>query len=192
MVAHEEMEEVAVIGAGQMGLGVAQVLATTGVRVIIFDVSEDVVDKAIGTIASGLDRLVSRDKMSEDDAAAAKSLIEGVASPDGDYSRLANCGLVIEAVPEVLELKERVLSAIAASARPDAIIASNTSSISMTKLATFVPAERRAAFAGLHFFNPVPVAVGETVILLHPPLPLVGVSIAMERERQQNDSLANG
>ena len=182
----------AVIGAGQMGLGVSQVLATTGVRVIIFDVSEDVVDKAIGTIASGLDRLVSRDKMSEDDAAAAKSLIEGVASPDGDYSRLANCGLVIEAVPEVLELKERVLSAIAASARPDAIIASNTSSISMTKLATFVPAERRAAFAGLHFFNPVPVAVGETVILLHPPVPLLGVSIWMVRERQQNESLANG
>ena len=150
------MEEVAVIGAGQMGLGVAQVLATSGVRVLLFDVSQEVVDQAVGTIASGLDRLASRNKMSEDDVAAAMGLIEGIASIDGDYSRLGGCDLVIEAVPEVESLKERVLSAVAASARPNALIASNTSSISMTKLASFIPAERRAAFAGLHFFNPVP------------------------------------
>ena len=150
------MEKVAVIGAGQMGLGVAQVLATSGVRVLLFDVSQEVVDQAVGTIASGLDRLASRNKMSEDDVAAAMGLIEGIASIDGDYSRLGGCDLVIEAVPEVESLKERVLSAVAASARPNALIASNTSSISMTKLASFIPAERRAAFAGLHFFNPVP------------------------------------
>jgi 3-hydroxybutyryl-CoA dehydrogenase len=151
------IELVAVIGAGQMGLGVAQVLACSGVSVLLFDVSVDVLDKGIASIEAGLARLASRKKMTEKAAADAIALIDSVVSADGDYSRLADADLVIEAVPELMPLKEKVLSAIVAHAGPRAIIASNTSSISMTALAAVVPAERRPTFAGLHFFNPVPV-----------------------------------
>jgi len=151
------MEEVAIIGAGQMGRGVAQVLAVNcGVRVLLFDVSEEALATSIGAIGTSLKRLVSKKKMTEGEANAAMARIQGVPS-SGDYSRLAGSDLVIEAVPEVLTLKEKVLSAVAKAAKPSCIIASNTSSISMTKLASLIPEDRRKAFAGLHFFNPVPV-----------------------------------
>lgn len=139
-----------------MGLGVAQVLATVGIRVVLFDVSEAALASAVGTIDKALGRMVDKGKMSGGEAADARARITTVAATT-DYSALANADLVIEAVPERIDLKRTVLGAIAASARPDAIIASNTSSISMTALAALVPPERRAAFAGLHFFNPVPV-----------------------------------
>jgi 3-hydroxyisobutyrate dehydrogenase-like beta-hydroxyacid dehydrogenase len=149
------IEQVAIVGSGQMGLGIAQICAQAGIAVTMVDVSADALDLAQASIAKSLDRLVQKETMSEADAAAVLGLIEGAVSEDGDYSALAGADLVIEAVPELPELKDTVLNGVAAAVKPDALIVSNTSSISMTKLAAFLPTERRAKFAGLHFFNPV-------------------------------------
>lgn len=150
------MEEAAVIGCGIMGAGIAQVMATAGIRVLLIDISAEFLTKATGGIKASLDRLVKKKSMSEEAAAEVLKRIEPVVATS-DYSCLANSDLVLEVVPEKLDLKEKVLKAVCAAAKPSAIIASNTSSISITKCAAFLPAERTARFAGLHFFNPVPV-----------------------------------
>ena len=146
--------QVAIVGSGQMGLGIAQVCAQAGISVTMVDVSGPALDQAQGAIAKALDRMVQKETLSEADASAALARIEGVVSDDGDYSALSDADLVLEAVPEIMDLKDTVLSGVAAAAKADALIVSNTSSISMTKLAACLPAERRAKFAGLHFFNP--------------------------------------
>eukprot|EP00929_Paragymnodinium_shiwhaense_P053097 TRINITY_DN26581_c0_g1_i1.p1 TRINITY_DN26581_c0_g1~~TRINITY_DN26581_c0_g1_i1.p1 ORF type:complete len:293 (+),score=98.71 TRINITY_DN26581_c0_g1_i1:79-957(+) len=149
------MQEVAVLGSGIMGGGIAQTMAVAGLRVLLFDVSEELLKKSLKDVETSLQRTVKKKTMTEADASAALGRITAVVG--NDYSKLANSDLVVEVVPERIELKEKVLGAVAAAAKASAIIASNTSSISITKLASFVPEARQAQFAGLHFFNPVPV-----------------------------------
>lgn len=149
------IREVAILGSGIMGGGIAQTVAATGCKVLLFDVAEDILTKSVKDVDASLQRLVKKKALSEADAKATLGRITPIAS--SDYSKLAQSDLIIEVVPERLELKNTVFKAVCAAAKPSAIIASNTSSISITKIAGALPKERQAGFAGFHFFNPVPV-----------------------------------
>jgi 3-hydroxybutyryl-CoA dehydrogenase len=134
-----------------MGSGVAQICASAGLGVILTDVNEAIVEKAIATIAKNLDRLVAKSKLSVADKEATLAHIERSTS----YDALAPADMIIEAAPENLEVKLTILKQIDRLIRPDAIVASNTSSLSITKLAATLSHPDR--FIGMHFFNPVPV-----------------------------------
>jgi 3-hydroxybutyryl-CoA dehydrogenase len=143
--------KVGVIGAGTMGNGIAQACAVSGVDVAMVDVNDAAVGRGLGAIAASLDRLVKKEKLSAGDKEAALRRVAG----GTDYQALASCDLVIEAATENLELKLRILRQVDAVARKDAVLASNTSSISITALAAVVSSPQR--FLGMHFFNPVPM-----------------------------------
>jgi 3-hydroxybutyryl-CoA dehydrogenase len=146
-----EIKTVGVLGGGTMGNGIAHVFARSGYDVVLRDLEQRFVDRAIETIGKNLDREVKKGKVSEAEKAAALgriSVVTGMAS-------LGAADLVIEAVPEQLELKIRVLKEAGAVLRPGAILASNTSSISITELAA--KTGRPEKFIGMHFMNPVPV-----------------------------------
>jgi 3-hydroxybutyryl-CoA dehydrogenase len=145
------LHTIAVIGAGTMGNGIAQVCAQAGIKVTLLDISEGALDKALATVAKNLDRQVAKDTLCEAQKNAALALIR----TSTDYSALRDVQLVIEAATENLDLKLRVLQQIAAQVSPECVIASNTSSLSITQLAASVSQPER--FIGLHFFNPVPV-----------------------------------
>ncbi|MFO1311162.1 MAG: 3-hydroxybutyryl-CoA dehydrogenase [Burkholderiales bacterium] len=140
-----------VIGAGTMGNGIAQACAVAGVPVVMLDVDQRAVDRGVAAIGSSLDRLVKKEKMSAADREAALGHVRATKS----YDDLAGCDLVIEAAPENLELKLRVLREAEKRLAAGGILASNTSSISITAMAAAV--SRPDAFVGLHFFNPVPM-----------------------------------
>lgn len=142
---------IGVIGAGTMGNGIAQVCAQAGFDVTLLDIAQGALDKALATIGKNLDRQVSKGTLSEDDKRAALDKIR----ISTDYSVLKDAQLVIEAATENLDLKLKVLQQIAAQVSAKCVIASNTSSLSITQLAASVSAPER--FIGLHFFNPVPV-----------------------------------
>jgi 3-hydroxybutyryl-CoA dehydrogenase len=142
---------IGIIGAGTMGSGIAQVAATAGLNVILIDVSEVAVDRGAATVARNLDRLVAKDKMS----AADKDAALGRITRSSAYDALRPADIVIEAATENFELKVKILKQIDPLVRPDAIVASNTSSVSITKLAAAISHPDR--FVGMHFFNPVPV-----------------------------------
>ncbi len=142
---------IGIIGAGTMGSGIAQVSATAGLNVILTDVSEAVVEKGVATVARNLDRLVAKEKMS----AAEKDAALGCITRATTYDALRPADIVIEAATENFEVKVNILKQIDALVRPDAIVASNTSSVSITKLASAISHPDR--FIGMHFFNPVPV-----------------------------------
>jgi len=146
-----QLDRVGVIGAGTMGNGIAQACATTGIDVTMVDVAQAAIDRGLGAIRGSLERLEKKEKITAEARAAAVSRIEGTT----DYGTLARCGIIVEAATENLELKLRILKQIDAIARPDAILASNTSSISITQLAAVVAHPER--FVGMHFFNPVPL-----------------------------------
>jgi 3-hydroxybutyryl-CoA dehydrogenase len=145
------IQRVGVIGAGTMGNGIAQACAVSGLDAVMLDVAEAAVQRGMTSIAGSLDRLVKKEKLALADRHAAMSRITGTSS----YDHLAGCDLIIEAATENVELKLRILREVDALARPDALLASNTSSISITTLAAVT--SRPAQFAGLHFFNPVPL-----------------------------------
>ena len=145
------IELIGVIGAGQMGSGIAQVAAQSGVRVVLRDVSTDVVDKALQSISRRLDRAVDKGKITADDRAASIGRIKGAT----DASELAECDAIIEAATENEELKKRIFSELDGIAKDGAILATNTSSISITRLAAATSRPER--FIGMHFMNPVPV-----------------------------------
>jgi 3-hydroxybutyryl-CoA dehydrogenase len=152
------IETLAVIGAGTMGSGIAQVAAVAGLSVVMIDVNEAALEKGIATLTSSLDRLVQKNKL---DSATRHAAIARVQSST-DYQRLAGVDIVIEAATENFDLKVRILRQIESAARTDSIIASNTSSISITALgATLVDPSR---FIGMHFFNPVPLMLLVEVI----------------------------
>jgi 3-hydroxybutyryl-CoA dehydrogenase len=134
-----------------MGNGVAQICAAAGLPVVMVDVSDAALGRGMDAIAASLDRLVKKDKLkgAERDAVLAR------VSPTIDYARLSDADLVIEAATENLEIKRRILGQAAKLLRPDAILATNTSSISITELAAAISQPER--FIGMHFFNPVPV-----------------------------------
>jgi 3-hydroxybutyryl-CoA dehydrogenase len=147
----ETIQRVGVIGAGTMGNGIAQACAAVGLDAVMVDVQDAAVARGLATISGSLDRLVKKDKLTASDKAATLSRIKGSTS----YDELRSCDLLIEAATENLELKLRILRQVDALARPEALIASNTSSISITALAAVT--SRPAAFLGVHFFNPVPL-----------------------------------
>jgi 3-hydroxybutyryl-CoA dehydrogenase len=145
-----EIRTVAVLGAGTMGAGIAHVLARSGYNVILHDVAQEVLDRALATIAANLDREIKKGKIT-----AAKSEILARINATTDSARLADADFAIEAVPERLDLKRAVLAETDRILRPAAILASNTSSISIATLAAAT--SRPDRFLGMHFMNPVPV-----------------------------------
>ena len=142
---------VGIIGAGTMGNGIAQACATSGIHVVMVDISEAAVAKGISTVAGSLERLLKKEKITPTDRDAALARIKGSTS----YDDLKASQLVIEAATENHELKVKILKQIDAIVPADVIIASNTSSISITKLAAVT--SRADRFIGMHFFNPVPM-----------------------------------
>jgi len=147
----QAIERVGVIGAGTMGNGIAQACASAGIDVVMVDVAQAAVDRGVAAIGTSLERLQKKDKITSDARAAALARIRGTT----DYAALGGSDLVIEAATENLELKLRILKQVDALATPDTILASNTSSISITALAAVV--NRPERFVGMHFFNPVPM-----------------------------------
>jgi 3-hydroxybutyryl-CoA dehydrogenase len=145
------MQRIGVIGAGLMGNGIAQVSAQAGLAVTLIDVADTAVQKGLATIAGSLDRLVKKDKLQAADKDAALARITG----STDYAALADADLVIEAATENPALKFKILQQAEGVVRPDAIVATNTSSISITQLAAVLKVPAR--FIGVHFFNPVPL-----------------------------------
>lgn len=145
------MRTVAVIGAGQMGSGIAQVSAQAGMTVLLSDVSIDLAQKAKDKIAKGYAKLVERGKV---EAAVADAAVANI-TPVGDYARLGEADLVIEAATEREEIKHKIFKAAGEFLSPTAIMASNTSSIPITRMAVSSPDPAR--FIGIHFFNPVPL-----------------------------------
>ncbi|MEZ5990100.1 MAG: 3-hydroxybutyryl-CoA dehydrogenase [Planctomycetota bacterium] len=145
------MERVAVIGGGTMGNGIAQVFAMAGSEVRLVDVAPEVLERASATIAKNLDRMVAKERLTAADAEAARGRIK----TGTELGAAAEAQLVVEAVPEKLELKRRILTELDAACGPDAILASNTSSISITTLGAATT--RSDKVIGMHFMNPVPV-----------------------------------
>ena len=146
-----DVKTIGVIGAGQMGGGIAQVAAQAGVDVMLLDANQDVAVKARARIADILGKLVAKGKL---EAAARDAAVERL-HPSADYAVLSQCQLVIEAAPEDEALKTRLFHLMDDHAPPDAILASNTSSISITKLGGMT--RRPEKVIGMHFMNPVPL-----------------------------------
>ena len=146
-----QISTVGVIGAGTMGNGIAQVSAAAGLAVIMVDVAQPAVDRGTAAIGTSLDRLVKKEKLSAQDAAAIVARIRGTT----EYADLARADLVIEAATENLDIKRRIIKQAGEIIAPQAVLATNTSSISITALAAGMPYPER--FIGMHFFNPVPV-----------------------------------
>ncbi len=145
------MKEAAVIGAGTMGNGIAQVIADAGYQVILLDVNEEELKKGLETIEQNLDRAIKKEKIKESD----KNLILDRITTATEYEEIKNVDIVIEAVPEKMEIKKEVFKQLDETLAEDVIIASNTSALSLTELATVT--SRPEKVVGIHFFNPVTV-----------------------------------
>lgn len=145
------IETVGIIGAGTMGNGIAQISAAAGLPVVMVDISDAAVSRGVATIGGSLDRLVKKEKMTAADRDAVLARITATT----DKSKLSSCDLVIEAATENEQLKIKILKDLCAHLQPRALIATNTSSISVTRLAAAT--DRPDRFIGMHFFNPVPV-----------------------------------
>jgi 3-hydroxybutyryl-CoA dehydrogenase len=145
------MKKIGVIGAGTMGSGIAQVMAASGFDVVLNDVSETAVQKGLAAIAESLQRLVAREKM----AAEAKSATVARVTCATRLEALASCDVIVEAATENAQLKLKIFGELDDVAKPEAILASNTSSISLTRIAGAT--KRPGQVIGMHFFNPVPV-----------------------------------
>ena len=142
---------VGIIGAGTMGNGIAQACAVCGLNVVMVDINEAAVAKGVASVAGSLERLIKKEKISAAERDAALARIKGSTS----YEDLKSAQLVIEAATENYDLKVKILKQIDAIVPPEVIVASNTSSISITKLAAVT--SRAERFIGMHFFNPVPM-----------------------------------
>jgi 3-hydroxybutyryl-CoA dehydrogenase len=152
MEQHEgSLRAIAVIGAGTMGNGIAQVAAMAGLQVTMIDISDEAVKRGKSTLARSLDRLVKKGTLAAADSQAAQARVRGSTA----YTDIAGASLVIEAATENLELKLRILRELDRLADADAVIATNTSSISITQLAAVL--QRPERLIGTHFFNPVPM-----------------------------------
>jgi 3-hydroxybutyryl-CoA dehydrogenase len=142
---------IGVIGAGQMGNGIAHVCAVAGLSVAMLDANPEALDKALATIGKNLDRQVGRSVITDEERDAALGRI----ATGTDYAIFGDCDLVIESATENEAIKHKILAALAPHIGADCLLASNTSSISITRLAAAT--DRPAKFVGIHFFNPVPV-----------------------------------
>jgi 3-hydroxybutyryl-CoA dehydrogenase len=145
------VKKVGVIGAGTMGNGIAQVCAATGLQVVMIDISDAAIAHGVAAISANLDRLVKKEKLTAGQKAEVLARIQSTS----DYAALQGADLVIEAATENPDLKLKILKLADSMVGADAIISTNTSSISITQLAPAVSHPER--FVGLHFFNPVPV-----------------------------------
>ncbi|MDY0073441.1 MAG: 3-hydroxybutyryl-CoA dehydrogenase [Thauera sp.] len=145
------VNKIGIVGAGTMGNGITQACAAAGVSVVMMDVSEAQVERGLATISGSLDRLIKREKLTEAERDATLALITTATSLEA----LADCDLVIEAATENAELKLKIFADLDRIVKPEAILASNTSSISITKLAAGT--KRPGQVIGMHFFNPVPI-----------------------------------
>jgi 3-hydroxybutyryl-CoA dehydrogenase len=154
----DAIKTVGVLGAGTMGNGIAHVFARYGYAVILRDVEARFLDRALDTISKNLDREIKKGKLTE----AEKPAILGRIQPVADLAAIARADFVVEAVPERMELKLTVLREADKLLRPEVVLASNTSSISITALAAAT--SRPDRFVGMHFMNPVPVMVLVEVI----------------------------
>jgi len=150
-VSLDGLRRIGVIGAGQMGAGIAHVCALAGFEVALTDVGEEALQRGRETIGRNLSRQVSRGKIREEDKAAALQRIRtGL-----DYALFGDCDMVIEAATEREEIKREIFKKLIPTLKPEALIATNTSSISITRLASST--DRPSKFIGMHFMNPVPV-----------------------------------
>lgn len=145
------IERIAVIGAGTMGNDIAQVCAVAGYQVLLIDVSDAALERGMATLSKNLERQVSKGTLEAEKAAAASGRIR----TSTDYADLREVQLLIEAATENLELKQRILQQAAANVSSACLIATNTSSLSVTQLAASI--EHPERFIGVHFFNPVPM-----------------------------------
>lgn len=142
---------VGVVGSGQMGNGIAQVAACCGMEVTMVDIKQEFLDRGISAISHSLDKLVSKERMSPQEADSALSRI----SSSTELESLSGCDLVVEAIPEIPELKYSTFSKLDSICKPQAILASNTSSISINEIARHT--NRPDRVIGMHFMNPVPI-----------------------------------
>jgi 3-hydroxybutyryl-CoA dehydrogenase len=145
------INKLGVIGAGLMGNGIAHVAALSGIPVVLMDVQQQALDRALATMAKNMDRQVSKGSVSGADRDAALARIVTAT----DNSAFADCDMVIEAATENEEIKKKIFAALCPVLKPDAFLASNTSSIPITRLAAAT--DRPGRFIGMHFFNPVPM-----------------------------------
>ena len=146
-----DIKTIGVVGAGTMGNGIAQVFAQNGYDVVMSDIDQGFVDKGLATVSKNLDRLVKKEKITEDDKQAVMGRIRGTTSMDD----MADRDLVIEAIIENPQAKADLIHKLDAICRDETILATNTSSISVTKIAAASKIPQRVV--GMHFFNPVPV-----------------------------------
>ena len=145
------IERIAVLGAGQMGNGITQVAACAGYEVTMIDIQQDYVDNGMANIQKSLQKMVSKARMTEEEAASALSRISGSVH----RSSAADADLVVEAIPEIPELKFSTFAELDEICKPDTILASNTSSISINDIAAAT--SRPNKVIGMHFMNPVPI-----------------------------------
>ncbi|WP_116150017.1 3-hydroxybutyryl-CoA dehydrogenase [Paraburkholderia sp. BL27I4N3] len=146
-----KIQTIGVVGAGQMGQGIAQTCAASGLNVVLNDIDHAAIQRSLEGIAAAFERIVSKGKLSNSEASAIQARIDGGVA----LERLAACELVIEAVTEDVRNKQNILKQLDLIVEPDTIVATNTSSVSVTKLGATISNPGR--FIGLHFFNPVPV-----------------------------------
>ena len=145
------IQNIAVLGAGQMGNGITQVAAAAGYNVTMIDIQQEYVDKGLATIERSLAKLVAKERMSQEDADATLARI----SLSTDRADCADCDLVVEAVPEIVDLKTSIFAELDSICKPETILASNTSSISISTIADAT--NRPDKVIGMHFMNPVPI-----------------------------------
>ncbi len=146
-----EIKKIGVVGSGTMGNGIAQAYSVAGASVVLNDISKDALEKALATVAGSLDRLIKKEKMTVENKAATLARI----TTSTDLAALADCDVIIEAATENLDIKLKLFAELDRIVHEDAVLASNTSSISITKLAAATG--RPARVIGMHFFNPVPM-----------------------------------
>ena len=151
LLSHMSIKKMAVLGAGQMGNGITQVAACAGYDVTMIDIEQAYVDRGLATIEKSLAKLVSKERITQEDADAARGRI----STSVDRADCADCDLVVEAVPEILELKQSIFAELDGICKPETILASNTSSISISTIAEAT--NRPDRVIGMHFMNPVPI-----------------------------------
>jgi 3-hydroxybutyryl-CoA dehydrogenase len=149
-VSLEPLRRIGIIGSGQMGGGIAHVCALAGIDVVVIDISEEALQRGRQAIERNLSRQVARGTIREEDKDAALARIQmGL-----DYALFTDCGMVVEAATEKEEIKREIFKKLTPHLKPDALIATNTSSISITRLASAT--DRPGKFIGMHFMNPVP------------------------------------
>src|SRR4051812_4116906 len=170
-MAEQPKQAIGVIGAGTMGAGIAQVAAQSGYPVVLYDIQQDFVDRGLGGIRKALQGRVDKGKLAAEEMAATLARIQ----PATERDALAPAAVIIEAAPESLALKSELFQALDKLCGPDTILASNTSSLSITALGT--AAGRPERVVGMHFFNPAPVMALVEVIAGARTDPAVAASV---------------